>query len=199
MALYRKGMTHGLYRIYWKSGGISLASVGFAYDGSNWFAPCNWTSSKDNIDFPLVATTDWSGVEKAELIIANDYENGNKPSPDIQKRAEELWPIKMGTKPKEILRKWTKVRYDENEKERAKAIQLATELQAKHEEEIREMREAFDEIANPIKYMRQRLKDGEQLDGVGAAFLSDNATYLKEIAKRQVSKLQQRIKELENN
>ncbi len=37
----------GLYEIYWKSGGSSLASVGNMYDGVRWIAPINWTSEKD--------------------------------------------------------------------------------------------------------------------------------------------------------
>ena len=139
MALYRTGMKHGLYRIYWKSRGISLASVGFAYDGSNWFAPCNWTSGKDNIDFPLVATTDWSEVEMAELIIANDYKNGNQPSPDIQKRAEDLWPSFTES---DIYNDYEREQAN-NEKliNRTKAIQLATEVSASKDEEIKKLRE----------------------------------------------------------
>lgn len=54
----------GLYKIYWKSGGHSLASVGQLHDGAKWMAPCNWSSqAKDG-----VVTTDWSGVEKVEQI-----------------------------------------------------------------------------------------------------------------------------------
>lgn len=32
----------GLYRVYWKSGGSSLAAVGQLPDGSRWLAPANW-------------------------------------------------------------------------------------------------------------------------------------------------------------
>lgn len=35
----------GLYEIFWKSGGSSLASVGNMHDGVRWIAPINWTSS----------------------------------------------------------------------------------------------------------------------------------------------------------
>jgi hypothetical protein len=34
--------TIGLYRLYWKEGGFSLAAVGMSADGSMWFAPVNW-------------------------------------------------------------------------------------------------------------------------------------------------------------
>jgi len=32
----------GLYRIYWTSGGSSLAAIGEFRDGGRWFAPINW-------------------------------------------------------------------------------------------------------------------------------------------------------------
>ena len=35
----------GLYEIFWKSGGSSLASVGNMHDGVRWIAPTNWTSA----------------------------------------------------------------------------------------------------------------------------------------------------------
>lgn len=34
----------GLYEIFWKSGGSSIASVGNMHDGVRWIAPTNWTS-----------------------------------------------------------------------------------------------------------------------------------------------------------
>lgn len=37
-------LKHGLYRIYWKSGGCSLASVGSMPNGDRWIAPTNWVS-----------------------------------------------------------------------------------------------------------------------------------------------------------
>ncbi len=50
-------MKHGLYRIHWKSGGSSLASVGSMHNGDRWIAPTNWTSDsnptgllKDKVD-----------------------------------------------------------------------------------------------------------------------------------------------------
>ena len=33
----------GLYKIWWKSGGCSLASIGQDSDGNRWLAPTNWT------------------------------------------------------------------------------------------------------------------------------------------------------------
>lgn len=33
----------GLYEIFWKDGGSSLASVGNLHEGVRWIAPINWT------------------------------------------------------------------------------------------------------------------------------------------------------------
>jgi hypothetical protein len=33
---------HGLYEIFWKEGGSSLASVGSDRNGKRWYAPINW-------------------------------------------------------------------------------------------------------------------------------------------------------------
>ena len=62
---------HGLYVLYWKDPSsrhtaASLASVGMTYDGTRWFAPCNWTSA-DN-ERPLVASTDWSRVDRVRRV-----------------------------------------------------------------------------------------------------------------------------------
>lgn len=62
-----KGLQHGLYEIYWSSGGSSLAAVGYDAAGFNWMAPCNWISA---------GTTEWggwSGVRAIKLLIKNDY------------------------------------------------------------------------------------------------------------------------------
>jgi len=54
----------GVYRIYWKSGGSSVAAVGALYDGTRWVAPANWTAAEN-----FVATTKhWRGVRRAQLI-----------------------------------------------------------------------------------------------------------------------------------
>ncbi len=53
-------LQHGLYRIYWKDGGNSLASVGSDASGTRWFAPTNWAAS--------IPCNDWSDVERVELL-----------------------------------------------------------------------------------------------------------------------------------
>lgn len=35
-------LKHGVYIIFWKSGGKSLASIGSMPNGERWVSPCNW-------------------------------------------------------------------------------------------------------------------------------------------------------------
>lgn len=58
-------LDHGLYRLYWKSGGDSIAAVGSLYDGTRWFAPTNWTSETEE----GIAKCDWNKIEKVEAIL----------------------------------------------------------------------------------------------------------------------------------
>lgn len=60
----------GAYRLFWKSGGSSVASVGMAYDGTRWYAPANWTTGSADASLADVVSTDWDRVERAELIEA---------------------------------------------------------------------------------------------------------------------------------
>lgn len=53
---------HGLYRVFWKSGGSSLAAIGVTDDGGRWLAPINWTK-------PSVAFTEWDHIERLERVI----------------------------------------------------------------------------------------------------------------------------------
>ena len=66
----------GLYRIFWKSGGSSLAAVGNDYAGKRWFAPVNWIGFKvktyDNkFSGSTAPDSDWRSVARAELIAKN--------------------------------------------------------------------------------------------------------------------------------
>lgn len=51
--------------------------------------------------------------------------------------------------------------------------------------------EALEEIINPIKFMQERLKDGEKLDGYHAGELSRSAFYLKEIAQKALTQFKE--------
>jgi len=39
-----KSTPNGLYTVYWKGGGSSLASIGTTPTGKKWIAPVNWVS-----------------------------------------------------------------------------------------------------------------------------------------------------------
>lgn len=67
-AVYPKAYHHGLYRLYWKDGGSSLAAVGILHDGTRWYAPVNWTNESPK----GIAHDDWDRVERAELIKAGN-------------------------------------------------------------------------------------------------------------------------------
>lgn len=58
-------VVHGIYKIFWKEGGISVASVGSTPDGKRWFAPTNWTN---------VPSFNWGLVKKLELITDQEIE-----------------------------------------------------------------------------------------------------------------------------
>jgi len=79
----QKGLKHGIYKIYWISGGSSLAAIGFTHDGTNWFACCNWTSESNTA--PSVASTKWAEVKSIELLIENNYDT---ESPSVQAGVE---------------------------------------------------------------------------------------------------------------
>jgi hypothetical protein len=69
-----KQMRHrqlGVYRLLWKSGGSSVASVGMTYDGTRWYAPANWTTGSADASLATVVSTDWGRVNRVELIEVN--------------------------------------------------------------------------------------------------------------------------------
>jgi hypothetical protein len=53
-------LDQGLYRVYWVTGGSSLAAAGQLKDGKQWLAPTNWVNGP--------TTADWSRVLFVELI-----------------------------------------------------------------------------------------------------------------------------------
>jgi hypothetical protein len=42
-----ESMPLGLYRVYWRTGGISLAAMGQNANGLRWIAPANWLAPPD--------------------------------------------------------------------------------------------------------------------------------------------------------
>lgn len=60
-------LVHGLYRIYWKDGGTSLAAVGSLHSGTRWLAPTNWTCKDDGNPTGSGRKT-WKSVKSVALI-----------------------------------------------------------------------------------------------------------------------------------
>lgn len=54
----------GLYRVFWKSGGMSLCAIGFNSDGSNWIAPTNWIAPANIPD--LEASGMWDDFDRLQ-------------------------------------------------------------------------------------------------------------------------------------
>ena len=48
-------LEHGVYRVNWVDGGMSLAAVGSFHDGRRWLSPTNWTTAD--------GATQWGGKE----------------------------------------------------------------------------------------------------------------------------------------
>lgn len=59
----------GVYRVYWKSGGSSLATIGMTFNGDRWIAPSNWT-------FPArVSKSIRKAILKVEKIGTKQYQS----------------------------------------------------------------------------------------------------------------------------
>ncbi len=58
-------LPHGVYRLFWKSGGSSLASVGSMPDGRRWMAPTNWISGS------TARRGAWKKVERVGMLIGS--------------------------------------------------------------------------------------------------------------------------------
>lgn len=64
-----RALRNGLYKITWKSGGFSVAAVGYLHDGTPWFAPTNWTCAHTS----GIASTKWHLVEKVDGPLASHW------------------------------------------------------------------------------------------------------------------------------
>jgi hypothetical protein len=62
-------LSPGLYVVYWRSGGRSLAAVGIGPDGTRWLAPTNWVAP--------TTSPDWSDVERADLFAVRENGGGD--------------------------------------------------------------------------------------------------------------------------
>lgn len=92
-------LNHGLYKIYWKDGGCSLASVGSLHSGKRWFAPCNWTSKDHSI-----ASSAWNKVKDVERVEV-DFDRDDEPKSESEKELiSDGWiEWKGGLRPVDIL------------------------------------------------------------------------------------------------
>ena len=54
--------------------------------------------------------------------------------------------------------------------------------------ELAELVAALEEIANPVKFMRERLKDGEQLDGMMVMAITSSPDFYHQIARAALAK-----------
>jgi hypothetical protein len=61
----------GLYRIYWKRGGISLAAIGNNMYGNRWIAPTNWIHISDNSE-QIAMLMIWKHIKKVEELETNN-------------------------------------------------------------------------------------------------------------------------------
>ncbi len=59
-----KDVHHGLYRLFWKEGGSSLAAVGSDRAGRRWYAPENWIE---------VPSFDWRPVKSVKRLYPKTY------------------------------------------------------------------------------------------------------------------------------
>jgi hypothetical protein len=55
----------GLYKVYWKSGGFSLAAIGMLSNGDRWLAPINWIT-------PTVDQKHWRSVARIVALKARN-------------------------------------------------------------------------------------------------------------------------------
>lgn len=58
----------GIYTVFWKSGGTSIAAIGMTESGSRWIAPINWSQ-------PSADQTIFNNIDKLELICIQDGKN----------------------------------------------------------------------------------------------------------------------------
>ena len=55
-------ISRGVYRVHWKGGGVSVATVGIAPDGDQRLPPTNWAN------VAMGKPSAWGDVERVELI-----------------------------------------------------------------------------------------------------------------------------------
>ena len=109
-----KLLLNGLYILFWsqeKGGGYSYSSVGSMYDGTKWYAPCNWTCEGSFGKRDLIRT-DWDIVEAAEMLI------GPGGGCDLIKKFGELLSAHLVAKQKALFKAKVSVVNKKNKKKK---------------------------------------------------------------------------------
>ena len=58
----------GVYEVFWKSGGSSIAAIGMTYSGQRWLAPTNWTNGSDEQDPTGRLHTQLDSIDRITLL-----------------------------------------------------------------------------------------------------------------------------------
>lgn len=67
LAAFPDGIGPGLYTVFWKSGGSSLAAIGIQSDGTRWLAPTNWLRPAT-----ITSAGAWGDIERVERVVPTD-------------------------------------------------------------------------------------------------------------------------------
>jgi hypothetical protein len=78
---------------------------------------------------------------------------------------------------------------DEEQDDTAKEIETRVNNLTRLQSENERLKSALEQIAEPIGWMQKNLKEGERLDGGYAIMLSNDANYLKGIARAALNKV----------
>lgn len=60
-------LKHGVYEVFWKSGGSSVCAIGSKHNGDRWICCSNWTSPVDG-GTDSCSIKNWKAVDHVVLI-----------------------------------------------------------------------------------------------------------------------------------
>lgn len=93
----------GLYRVFWKSGGSSLAAIGILSNGDRWIAPTNWvtpgTMASDGEwgDVKRLEPIDADGIDRLKEDLVRVLDANSRQAFCIQQCAASIGPDTVGT------------------------------------------------------------------------------------------------------
>lgn len=107
----QENVPFGLYRVWWKSGGSSLASIGGLYNGDRWIAPTNWTAKENpvgklkdytddiiRLDYLDHDNFDWDDWRKFRMACSYANERGECDEPRNTSDCNPWCPLEMVSK-----------------------------------------------------------------------------------------------------